>query len=164
MRFLAIGLSMFVAVAVSISTSVSVVAHDETSNHSHDSVAPPENASIVDKRIHRFKQSGGAIQSIFKEHLGADDFGAIADAAKLIGDWAEEMPAHFPAGSESAGARAEIWADFDDFKAKAADNAMAARALQKLAMAGTDKGAIAAAAKKMGGTCKACHQSYRNKK
>ncbi len=156
MRFLIASLAMLVA--------TSVAAHDETSNHAHDSVAPAADASIVDKRIHRFKQSGAAIQSIFKEHLGADDFAAIGDAAKLIADWADVMPDYFPAGSTSAGARDEIWADFDDFKAKAADNAKAARDLQKLALAGTDKAAMVAAAKKMGGTCKACHQSYRIKK
>ena len=156
MRFLIAGLAMLVA--------TSVAAHDETSNHAHDSVAPAADASIVEKRIHRFKQSGAAIQSIFKEHLGADDFAAIGDAAKLIADWADVMPDYFPAGSTTAGARDEIWADFDDFKAKAADNAKAARDLQQLALAGTDKAAMVAAAKKMGGTCKACHQSYRIKK
>ena len=140
MRFLIAGLAMLVA--------TSVAAHDETSNHAHDSVAPAADASIVEKRIHRFKQSGAAIQSIFKEHLGADDFAAIGDAAKLIADWADVMPDYFPAGSTSAGARDEIWADFDDFKAKAADNAKAARDLQQLALAGTDKAAMVAAAKR----------------
>ena len=156
MRFLIVGLSILVA--------TSVAAHDETSTHSHDSVTPASDASIVDKRVHRFKQSGAAIQSVFKEHLGADDFAAIAEAATLIADWADVMPDYFPAGSTSPGARDEIWADFDDFKSKAADNAKAARDLQQLALAGTDKGSIVAAAKKLGATCKACHQSYRIKK
>mgnify|MGYP001300754733 CR=1 FL=1 len=74
MRFLIAGLAMLVA--------TSVAAHDETSNHAHDSVAPAADASIVDKRIHRFKQSGAAIQSIFKEHLGADDFAAIGSGTR----------------------------------------------------------------------------------
>ena len=155
MRFLIAGFAMLVA--------SSVAAHDETSTHSHDSVAPAADASIVDKRIHRFKQSGAAIQSVFKEHLGANDFAAIAEAATLIADWADVMPDYFPTGSASPGARDEIWADFDDFKSKAADNAKAARDLQQLALAGTDKGSIVAAASKLGGTCKACHQSYRLK-
>ena len=156
MRFLIAGLAMMVA--------TSVAAHDETSDHSHASVEPAANASIVEKRVHRFKQSGAAIQSVFKEHLGNDDFAAIAEAATLMAVWADVMPDYFPAGSTSPGARDDIWADFDDFKSKAADNAKAARDLQQLALAGTDKSAIAAAAKKLGGTCKACHQSYRIKK
>ena len=156
MRFLIAGLAMMVA--------TSVAAHDETSDHSHASVEPAANASIVEKRVHRFKQSGAAIQSVFKEHLGNDDFAAIAEAATLMAGWADVMPDYFPAGSTSPGARDDIWADFDDFKSKAADNANAARDLQQLALAGTDKSAIAAAAKKLGGTCKACHQSYRIKK
>ena len=156
MRFLIAGLAMMVA--------TSVAAHDETSDHSHASVEPAADASIVEKRVHRFKQSGAAIQSVFKEHLGNDDFAAIAEAATLMAGWADVMPDYFPAGSTSPGARDDIWADFDDFKSKAADNAKAARDLQQLALAGTDKSAIAAAAKKLGGTCKACHQSYRIKK
>tara|TARA_B100001057_G_scaffold133767_1_gene133184 strand:- start:368 stop:838 length:471 start_codon:yes stop_codon:yes gene_type:complete len=156
MRFLIAGLAMLVA--------TTVTAHDETSTHSHDSVAPAADASIIDKRVHRFKQSGAAIQSVFKEHLGADDFAAIVEAATLMADWADVMPDYFPAGSESRGASDEIWADFDDFKSKAADNAKAARDLRQLASAGTDKGAIVGAARKLGGTCKACHQSYRIKK
>ena len=156
MRFLIAGLAMLVATSVS--------AHDETSDHSHASVEPPAGASIVDKRVHRFKQSGAAIQSVFKQHLGNDDFAAIAEAATLIVDWADVMPDYFPAGSASPGARDDIWADFEDFESKAADNAKAARELHQLALAGIDKGAIATAAKKMGGTCKACHQNYRIKK
>ena len=156
MRFLIAGLAMMVA--------TSVAAHDETSDHSHASVEPAADASIVEKRVHRFKQSGAAIQSVFKEHLGNDDFAAIAEAATLMAGWADVMPDYFPAGSTSPGARDDIWADFNDFKSKAADNAKAARDLQQLALAGTDKSAIAAAAKKLGGTCKACHQSYRIKK
>ena len=156
MRFLIAGLAMLAV--------TSVAAHDETSTHSHDSVEPAADASIVEKRVHRFKQSGAAIQSVFKEHLGNDEFAAIAEAANLIADWADVMPDYFPAGSTSPGARDDIWDDFEDFKSKAADNAKAARALQKLALAGSDKTAITAAAKKMGGTCKACHQSYRIKK
>ncbi len=156
MRFLIAGLAMLVA--------TSVAAHDETSDHSHASVEPSADASIVEKRAHRFKQSGAAIQSIFKQHLGNDNFAAIAEAATLIADWADVMPDYFPAGSNSSGARSDIWADFDDFKSKAADNAKAARELHQLALVGTDKGAIATAAKKTGGTCKACHQSYRIKK
>ena len=87
--------------------------------------------------MHRFKQSGAAIQSVFKQHLGNDDFAAIAEAATLIADWADVMPDYFPAGSTSPGARDDIWDDFDDFKSKAADNAKAARELHQLALAGT---------------------------
>lgn len=58
MRFLIAGLAMLVA--------TSVAAHDETSDHSHASIEPPVNASIVEKRVYRFKQSGAAIQSVFK--------------------------------------------------------------------------------------------------
>ena len=48
MRFLIAGLAMLVV--------TSVAARDETSAHSHDSVEPAADASIVE-RVHRFKQA-----------------------------------------------------------------------------------------------------------
>lgn len=132
--------------------AVSVEAGDETSTD-----------TIVERRIKRFKTSGSDIQAIFKKHLGAGDYAAIDAAATRIGDWADVLPDHFPAGSSSEGAKPEIWLDFDDFTAKASANAQAARKLSVAAKSG-DKAAVVGAAKALGGTCKSCHQSYRNKK
>ena len=132
--------------------AVSVEAGDETSTD-----------TIVERRIKRFKSSGSDIQAIFKKHLGAGDYAAIDAAATRIGDWADVLPDHFPAGSSSEGAKPEIWLDFDDFTAKASANAQAARKLSVAAKSG-DKAAVVGAAKALGGTCKSCHQSYRNKK
>ena len=125
--------------------------------------APSDVASAEKERIARFKASGGDIQAIFKKHLGAGDYAAIEAAATRLADWADEMPSYFPAGSDSEGAKPEIWEDFDDFKAKAAANAAAARQLQKMA-SGQNKADTVSAAKALGGTCKACHRVYRNKK
>jgi cytochrome c556 len=141
---------------------------DDHSSHDHEtapafSADAPASGTIVEQRVNRFKSSGSDIQAIFKKHLGADDFVAIDAAASRIGDWADVMPRYFPIGSSSDGAKPEIWLDFDDFTAKAATHAQAARKLSVAAKSG-DKAQIVAAAKAMGGTCKSCHQSYRNKK
>jgi len=95
--------------------------------------------------------------------LKAGDVAAIEAAAGRMVDWAEEMPSYFPAGSDSEGAKPEIWQNFSDFEEKAAANANAARHLQAVSGQG-NMADVVAAAKALGGTCKACHTSYRNKK
>jgi cytochrome c556 len=60
------------------------------------------------------------------------------------------------------GADKALWDDFSDFKNKAKANASAARALNAAARGG-DKAAVGKAAKRVGGTCKSCHDSYRIK-
>jgi cytochrome c556 len=119
---------------------------------------------IVEQRVKRFKQSGADIQAVFKKHIPAKDFAAIEAAAQRMAAWADDMPDSFPPGSKSVGARASLWDDFADFKTKAAAQATAARNLQAAASAGSgDVAQVAAAAKKLGGTCKACHDAYRIK-
>jgi len=125
--------------------------------------APGTSDSVVDQREKRFEASGADIQAIFKTHLKAGDVAAIEAAAGRMADWAEEMPSYFPAGSDSEGAKPEIWQNFSDFEEKAAANANAARHLQAVSGQG-NMADVVAAAKALGVTCKACHNSYRNKK
>ena len=117
---------------------------------------------IVEQRVAKFKQSGGDIQAVFKKHLPAGDMASVQAAALRIAAWADEMPDYFPKGSPSMGADKALWNDFSDFKNKAKANASAARALNTAARGG-DKAAVGKAAKRVGGTCKSCHDSYRIK-
>ena len=117
---------------------------------------------IVEQRVAKFKQSGGDIQAVFKKHLPAGDLDAVGAAALRMAAWADEMPDYFPQGSESVGADKALWDDFLDFKTKAKANASAARALS-VAARGGDTAQAVTAAKRLGGTCKSCHDSYRIK-
>lgn len=135
-----------------LSAGSSAIAHEPGSYES----------PIVEKRVKRFKQSGGDIQAVFKKHLPSGNFAEIEDAALRMAAWADEMPDVFPAGSKSIGADNDIWADFPDFKNKAEAMAVAAREL-KAAAGSADKAMVGAAAKKLGGTCKSCHRAYRIK-
>ena len=117
---------------------------------------------IVEKRVKRFKQAGADIQAVFKKHLPKSDFEAIEEAALRMAAWGEEMPDAFPVGSTSVGVKSALWTNFLDFKMKAAQHVAAARQLK--AVAGSkDPKKVAEAAKRVGGTCKSCHQSYRIK-
>ncbi|MGI9439837.1 MAG: c-type cytochrome [Parvibaculales bacterium] len=120
-------------------------------------------APIVADRVVRFKKSGSDIQDIFKKYLAAGDAPAIAQAAARMAQWGNAIPDYFPSGATSAGARDEIWQNFSDFKSKAQKYAAAASQLHKIAQSG-DMKRIAAQARVVGGTCKACHDVYRIKK
>jgi cytochrome c556 len=91
-------------------------------------------------------------------------------AAKAIGSRVAEhaslFPTQFPEGSLSqvSEARAEIWADFDDFQAKSDELVMAASNLAESDPDDLDRRALRQALKAMGQTCKSCHESYRVKK
>lgn len=71
-------------------------------------------------------------------------------------------PAFSTAGTETGGgdAKAEIWADFKDFTAKADKLQLDAKALQAAAQSG-DQAKIKAAFATFRGNCKACHDKYK---
>jgi cytochrome c556 len=71
-------------------------------------------------------------------------------------------PAFSTAGAEKGGgeAKAEIWADFKDFTAKADKFQLDAKALQTAAQSG-DQAKIKAAFATFRGNCKACHDKYK---
>jgi cytochrome c556 len=69
----------------------------------------------------------------------------------------------FPKGSDTGAvtdAKPEIWANFDDFRAKLKDFQREAAALRDVAATG-DEAASKAQLGKVGGTCKACHDEYK---
>ena len=83
---------------------------------------------------------------------------------KLTTTLAAEIEAMFPAGSGDGKtkAKAAVWDKWDDFKA-AADKAGAAAEEFGAAMSSGDKGQMAAAFKKLGGSCKGCHDDFRSR-
>lgn len=126
-------------------------------------------AGVVEDRVANFKSARDDLRGIFRTHLKEKDFAAIEAAAMRLAAWGERIPAHFPPDSTSDGARPEIWDNFEDFSARAARFKDAAEALAEIARTGGDtpslrKAALRQAAQKVGGTCKACHDTYRIKK
>ncbi|NYT40934.1 cytochrome c [Sphingomonas sp. R-74633] len=91
-----------------------------------------------------------------------DEPKTLGFAARSLAGWAKAIPGMFPAGSTAANSEAlpVIWSDRAGFEAKAADYAAAATKLADLAKAG-DKPGFAAQFAVVGGTCKACHDTYR---
>lgn len=106
------------------------------------------------------KKSFGAIKKILED--GADLAGAAAPAQSLNA-FAKQVPTLFPAGSDKGEtkAKAAIWSNEADFGVKAqAFEAETAKLVQ--AVASGDKSAVQKQFGAVGGTCKACHDTYRS--
>ena len=83
--------------------------------------------------------------------------------ATSIANWAQVMPDYFPENSDSGDtkARADIWIDLDGFKSRASANEQAALTLISTAKSG-DVSATIGALKALGGTCKSCHNNFKD--
>lgn len=93
------------------------------------------------------------------------DVAVLRAAARGIAQAAGKMPGWFPAGSGpkpglKTAAKAEIWAKPSQFRAAQAAFANQAAALQRAATSG-NVDAIKAEGRKLGGTCKGCHDNFR---
>lgn len=121
--------------------------------------------AVVDARKTELKKAGGAMKAIggfLKEGTGT-----VADvqaAAATIESVSKAFPNWWPAGTAvgvgKSEAKPEIWTKMDDFKAKTVAFQTEAGGLVTAAASG-DKAAIGAALGKVGGTCKGCHEVYR---
>lgn len=131
-------------------------------------VAAPTMAASdpVATRIDGLKALGGAFKKLNDTlKSGAPDKAVMAVAAKDIGVARKGIYSWFPAGSGpkpgvKTAAKPEIWTKPADFKAAQDGFAKQADVLQK-AVAGGNIDIISAETKKLGGTCKTCHDTFR---
>ena len=99
----------------------------------------------------------------FATALGSGDYQTVISRAEKIVSWANKIPRYFPEGSDSGDtkARAEIWFEFDAFKAKANANETAAKTLVTAAKSG-DQGTMMVGLKNLGASCKSCHSDFKD--
>ena len=85
------------------------------------------NADIIADRKAGFKRNADSMKAIAAA-IGGGDYQTVINRADRIASWASKIPNYFPEGSDSGDtkARAEIWFEFDAFKAKAKANETAA--------------------------------------
>ena len=119
-------------------------------------------ADVISDRKAGFKGNVAAMKKI-QAAIGSGDLAAVREGALEIADWSSRMTDYFPEGSDTGDtkARAEIWFNFDDFTARAGNAENAALALASLAEAG-HQDQLMDGLKNLGGTCKACHSSYKD--
>ncbi|MCB2076539.1 MAG: cytochrome c [Novosphingobium sp.] len=123
-------------------------------------------ATVMMKDRHEWFEEMGDSFKVLNRQVKSDspDMAAVKEATALIAAKSGELPSRFAPGTgPEAGkteAKANIWENPDDFMAKAKDFHTAALALDTVAQAG-DVAGFKEGFGKTGGTCKACHDTYR---
>ena len=144
----------FAAVAAALSLTASVSLADQAEN-------------TVKYRKNYMTSVGGHVGAIFQllkgEYVAEGHMQRHADAvaATVI---AKDIETMFPEGTMVAKTHAleSIWENWDDFAEKAAEAEEAAKAF-KVAVDGGDQAAIGKAAKALGGSCRSCHDDYKER-
>ena len=116
---------------------------------------------------HEGMEDVGKNNKVLRRELTAPspDLSSVRAAAATIAKHSSEATHWFPAGTgpnvANTGAKPEIWQKPQDFAAKLHNFQVAAQTFNAAARAG-DLAAIKARYADLGGTCKACHDSYRS--
>jgi len=123
-------------------------------------------ASMKD-RHEWYEEMGDSFKSLNRQSKSDNpDMTAVKKATAVIAAKSAELPSRFAPGTGpdvgKTEAKANIWENQDDFMAKARDFHDAATRLNAVAMA-DDAAGFKEAFGKTGGTCKACHETYRRK-
>jgi cytochrome c556 len=134
--------------------------------------AAPDPAAVqkvVDAREAHYKEIGKAAKAIHDE-LGSTQpqLATVAANARTIESLAHQIPTWFPAGTGpqpgvKTEALATIWQQTPLFRQRAGNLAAAAHELAAAAASG-NAAATKTAANNVGAACKACHDTFREKK
>lgn len=162
-------MSKGVALAVALGVGAAVAAGGA---FAHDDKLPA-NASPATKAAYarhaNFEKMGGAFKGLNDElRKGAPDKAAVATHSRTLATLAGQLPTWFPRGSgiearPMSEAKADIWRDAAGFTAAASALQAQATKLSQLAVAG-DIDAVKAQVRPVGGSCKGCHDKYRQEK
>jgi cytochrome c556 len=122
-------------------------------------------ADAVRSRILGFREVGAAFKAVNDGLRGEPQLILIQQSARQIRNYAKQQYTWFPAGSGAqagvkTAARSEIWTKPAQFKVAQDNFARQAELFQKVA-GGGNAAALRAEARKLGGTCKACHDQFR---
>lgn len=143
----------------SLSFSAALIAADKPVN-------PNVAAETIKNRQENFEQIGGAFKTIRDEVRGRNsNMEAIIESATTINALAKDLTNWFPAGTGAeAGveteALANIWKDQAGFAAAAQKLVEASEGLLTLTESG-DASKVASGIPALGGSCKNCHDNYR---
>lgn len=139
-------------------TSITIAANKPTSPRGAD--------EVIKQRQQNFEQIGGAFKTIRDEvRVRNPNMETITESANIINALAKELPTWFPAGSgPEAGVETEalpvIWTDQAGFAAAAQRLLEASTTFRSLAESG-DASKVASGIPTLGGSCKNCHDNYR---
>lgn len=121
-------------------------------------------ADQIRARVAGFRQLGAAYKSV-NDGLRAGDLAKVRQASGQIGNTARGIYTWFPRGSAAAPgvktlAKADIWTRGAEFRAAADAFSRQAQAFQRAAASG-NLDAIRGESRKLGATCKGCHDTFK---
>jgi len=131
--------------------------------------SPDAVQKVVDARVAHYKEIGKAAKAIHDSLVQSPpDLATIHANARAIEGLSKKIPTWFPKGTgQQPGVKTEalpvIWQQLPTFRQRAAGLGAAAHQLAAAAASG-DVDATKAAAGNLGGACKACHDTFREKK
>ena len=120
---------------------------------------------IIKERMEKFQESKNLMRTINKS-LSDNNFDVITQSAEKLNKWANEMHEYFPKGSEAntsnkSQASDNIWSDPEGFK-KAVNNFELASLKLINDTKEKDFDNTVDSFRSLAGTCKGCHQKFRN--
>ena len=117
---------------------------------------------IVKERMDKFKMSKKMMQTIHKS-IQNEDFETIEKSATTLFNWSKEMIKYFPDGSDEtpSEASADIWLDPEGFKKAVKNFEIASLKLMNISKE-KDFDKTVDSFRSLAGTCKGCHQKFRN--
>jgi cytochrome c556 len=125
-------------------------------------------SDIIKARIDAYRELGAAFKGV-NDGLRGNEVQTVlvVQSARQIRNAARSQYQFFPAGSGprqgvKTNAKSEIWAKPTQFRAAQDNFAKAANAFEIVAKSG-NAAAMRAEARKLGATCKACHDQFRSK-
>ena len=122
-------------------------------------------SEIIKNRMSKFQESKSLMRQINK-NLSDGNFIEIQNASKKINLWSNEMYKYFPKGSEASAsnkseASNDIWSDNEGFKIAINNFKQKSAELIQIATSKNLDDTVTAF-RNLAGTCKGCHQKYRN--
>ena len=117
---------------------------------------------VIKERMDKFKMSKKMMQTIHKS-IQNEDYETIEKSATTLNNWSKEMLKFFPEGSDGAPSEAsnDIWLDPEGFK-KAVNNFELASLKLINDTKEKDFDNTVDSFRSLAGTCKGCHQKFRN--
>tara|TARA_B110000467_G_C18081387_1_gene346824 strand:+ start:92 stop:538 length:447 start_codon:yes stop_codon:yes gene_type:complete len=117
---------------------------------------------IIKERMDKFQKSKSLMKEINKG-LQNNNFSIITKSSEKLVVWAQEMEKYFPEGSDIPPSKAssDIWNDPDGFK-KAIKNFELASLELSMKSQNKNMDETIASFRNLAGTCKGCHQKYKN--
>jgi cytochrome c556 len=155
-----------IAATNNVGDAASAAENGTATANASNSAAPVDPKAAYDVRHEGFEDIGDQFKAINRQLKGGSpDVAAVQRAAAAIADKAKQVPGWFPAGTgpdtgTKTRAKAEIWANNQDFQQRTQTFIQAADGFNRAAQGG-DVAAMQAAVPALGDSCKQCHDRYR---